>query len=231
MASRSTGLPQGDATAAAMQRERAHGGPADTAARALVAAVSAGDFAGVAGLLAPDARLRLLTPRRTDELTGPPGITARFSAWFGGRASLEVQEVTIASVGDRGSARYRLLVSGEDGPELIEQHVFLDVAPDGRIVRLDLLCSGFLPLARPERPAQLVAHRFDAGTMGCADGLADEVRRRIAAIPVGDVLEVVARDPAAKEDLPPLARMLGHTVQSTAAVGDGRLVLRIERNR
>ena len=31
------------------------------------------------------------------------------------------------------------------------------------------------------------------------------------------------RDPAAKEDLPPLARLMGHTVHSTEATGDGRL--------
>jgi TusA-related sulfurtransferase len=74
-------------------------------------------------------------------------------------------------------------------------------------------------------------HEFDAGTMGCTDGLAPEFRRRIGAIPVGDVLVVTARDPAAKEDLPPLARMMGHTVRSIEAAGDGRLLITVERGR
>jgi TusA-related sulfurtransferase len=74
-------------------------------------------------------------------------------------------------------------------------------------------------------------HRFDAGTMGCADGLAGEFRRRILAIPLGDVLEVETRDAAAKEDLPPLARMMGHTVRSNESLGDGRLLITVERGR
>ena len=74
-------------------------------------------------------------------------------------------------------------------------------------------------------------HRFDAGTMGCADGLAREFRRRILAIPLGDILEVETTDPAAKEDLPPLARMMGHTVRSTESTGDGRLLIEVERGR
>ena len=87
------------------------------------------------------------------------------------------------------------------------------------------------------RPAELPglstdqSHGFDAGTMGCSDGLAPEFRRRIAAIPVGNVLVVTARDPAAKEDLPPLARMLGHVVRSVDARGDGQLVITVERGR
>ena len=73
------------------------------------------------------------------------------------------------------------------------------------------------------------SHRFDAGTLSCADGLAGEFRRRIEAISVGDVLVVSARDPAAKEDLPSLARMMGHAVRSIETPGDGRLLITVER--
>jgi TusA-related sulfurtransferase len=74
-------------------------------------------------------------------------------------------------------------------------------------------------------------HRFDAGTLGCADGLAQEFRRRVLAIPVGDLLLVQTSDPAAKEDLPPLARMMGHTVRSVEPSEDGRLLITVERGR
>jgi TusA-related sulfurtransferase len=74
-------------------------------------------------------------------------------------------------------------------------------------------------------------HRYDAGNLGCADGLAGEFRRRMQQIPIGDVLEVTTRDPAAKEDLPPLARMMGHVVRSIEAPGDGRLRVSVERGR
>ena len=74
-------------------------------------------------------------------------------------------------------------------------------------------------------------HHFDAGTQGCADGLAQEFRRRILAIPIGDVLEIETSDPAAKEDLPPLARMMGHTVRSVEPSENGRLLITVERGR
>ncbi len=72
-------------------------------------------------------------------------------------------------------------------------------------------------------------HLFDAGTMGCTDGLAREFRPRILAIPSGDILRVIVQDPAAKEDLPPLARMLGHTIQSIDVLEDGRVQIHVER--
>jgi TusA-related sulfurtransferase len=72
-------------------------------------------------------------------------------------------------------------------------------------------------------------HEFDAGTKGCGEGLGKEFRRRIEAIPVGEVLEVTVRDPSAKEDLPSLARLLGHRVLSVEARDNGRLVITTER--
>lgn len=74
-------------------------------------------------------------------------------------------------------------------------------------------------------------HRFDAGDLGCADGLAEEFRQHMQQIPVGHVLVVSTRDPAAKADLPPLARMMGHVVRSIEAPGDGRLLVSVERGR
>jgi len=65
--------------------------------------------------------------------------------------------------------------------------------------------------------------------MGCADGLAQEFRRRIGSVPVGGSLEVVVSDSAAKEDLPSLARLLGQRVTSVEAHEDGRLRITVER--
>jgi TusA-related sulfurtransferase len=42
---------------------------------------------------------------------------------------------------------------------------------------------------------------------------------------------VSTRDPAAKEDLPSLARMMGHVVRSIEASDDGRLLVSVERGR
>ena len=74
-------------------------------------------------------------------------------------------------------------------------------------------------------------HTFDAGDLSCATGLAGEFRRQIQQIPLGDELLVSTGDPSAKEDLPPLARMMGHTVRSVEPSEDGRLLITVERGR
>ena len=106
-------------------------------------------------------------------------------------------------------------------------YAFIATAVSGMVVWL----TGFRQADDPGGVNSMESHEYDAGTLGCADGLASEFRRRIGAIPVGDVLVVTARDPAAKEDLPPLARLMGHTVRSVEAPGDGRLVITVERGR
>ena len=74
-------------------------------------------------------------------------------------------------------------------------------------------------------------HTFDAGDLSCATGLAEEFRRQMRQIPLGDELLVTTGDPSAKEDLPPLARMMGHTVRSIESSHDGSLVIDVERGR
>jgi TusA-related sulfurtransferase len=74
-------------------------------------------------------------------------------------------------------------------------------------------------------------HTFDAGDLSCATGLAEEFRKQMQRIPLGDELLVTTGDPSAKEDLPPLARMMGHTVRSIESSRDGSLVIDVERGR
>jgi TusA-related sulfurtransferase len=195
-----------------------------------VAAIAARDFEAIAGALAPDARFRYLIPSGPSQIAGAATVAAKFLQWFGDADGFTVQGVRVEPLGDRISARYRFRLRDHEGWEVIEQQLYLDV-DHGRIAVVDLLCSGFRPTGGPEALRPSSTHAFDAGTMGCADGLASEFRRRIGAIPVGDVLVVTARDPAAKEDLPPLARLMGHTVHSVEAPGDGRLFITVERGR
>ena len=72
--------------------------------------------------------------------------------------------------------------------------------------------------------------RFDAGWMGC-DRLPMEFRRQIQSIGVGDIVEFVVFDPSAKEDLPALARLMGHKIRSTDELEDGSIRVAVERGR
>lgn len=74
-------------------------------------------------------------------------------------------------------------------------------------------------------------HGFDAGTLGCGEGLAVAFRDRISEVAVGDLLRIRTEDASAKEDLPSLARLLGHKVRSIEASPDGSLTITVERRR
>jgi len=200
-------------------------------ARRLVDAVMSNDREGAVATLAPAVRFRHLIPRGPREIWGADEAVDVFLGWFGDVRELQVQSLLVEPIADRTSVRYRVRLRGAIGWEVIEQQQYQDMDEEGRIAAIDLVCSGFRPDVEADMDPASHTHRFDAGTMGCADGLAQEFRRRILAIPVGDILEVETVDPAAKEDLPPLARMMGHTVRSIESPGDGRLLITVERGR
>jgi TusA-related sulfurtransferase len=58
-----------------------------------------------------------------------------------------------------------------------------------------------------------------------------EFRRNMQALEVGEEIEFVLRDPSAREDLPPLARMMGHRVVSEEELDGGALSVVVERAR
>ena len=199
---------------------------------AFVEALARRDFGAVEATLSRAVRFRGLLPSGVIELEDPAAVTERLTAWFGAAERFEVQHASAEAVADRMRIHYRFRLRPhpfvpESGWHVIAQEAFGQMA-DGKIVALDLLCTGFRP--EPEIESG-VLHTFDAGTMGCADGLSGEFSRRIKSIAVGDVLTVVARDPAAKEDLPPLARMMGQQVLSVDPNEDGSLSITVERVR
>jgi TusA-related sulfurtransferase len=203
----------------------------DTPGR-LIGAIAERDFGALAATFAPDATMRMLVPRGALEDQGSEAIAARFERWFGSYAELELESSEVTTIAHRVRAVWRLRVTPPAEAEMnasktIEQVVFMDVE-GGRIRALDLLCSGFIAEASAAEGSR---HSIDAGELGCADGLAERFREEIGAIPVGDVLEVVVGDPAAKADLPALARMLGHTILSAEARPGERLAISVEKRR
>jgi TusA-related sulfurtransferase len=200
------------------------------AGEALVKALADRDFERLRAGIADDVRFRLLLPKGPQAHSGVAETVESFVRWYGDVDELHLESSSVEVLAGRLMLMYRFRLHDEDGWQVIEQHVVADVAPDGRLEKIDLLCSGFLPVIGPGDESSST-HPFDAGDLGCADGLATEFRRRIGAIPVGDVLVVTARDPAAKEDLPPLARMMGHEVRSIETPEDGRLLMTVERRR
>jgi TusA-related sulfurtransferase len=189
--------------------------------------LAARDFERLAKTLASDATARFLLPHGLEEYAGRDAIIGRIGSWFESASAFDLTSSSEEPVGQRQRLSWRFSVVRDGRSEVIEQLVYMDLG-DRRIERIDLLCSGFqLEPGAAAGPVEV----FEAGTMGCADGLAQEFRRRIAEVPIGGSLEVVVSDPAAKEDLPSLARLLGQRITSTEAHDDGRLTITVERQK
>jgi TusA-related sulfurtransferase len=191
-----------------------------------VVAVSDRDSERLKACLHSDVRMRALVPSGFQEIKGAAAVVARLDSWFADAESLQVLEKNVSQVADRLRINYRFREQYSDGEsEIIEQNAYCDLR-DGQISAIDLVCSGHRPENRAEIPD---VHRFDAGDLGCSSGLPEEFRRQIEAIPVGGVLEVVTRDPSAKEDLPSLARLLGHRLVCAQSSPDGSTLLQVQR--
>src|SRR2546422_10868222 len=199
-----------------------------TTSQLVVELLAARDFDRLTAIFATDAHARFLLPHGLEEYTGGEAIVGRIKTWFASASVFDLTSSSEEPVGQRQRLNWRFgVVRDGRSREVIEQLAYLDLGPHG-IERIDLLCSGFqMETGVSSGPMQV----FEAGAMGCADGLAQEFRRRIAKVPIGGSLEVVVSDPAAKEDLPSLARMLGQRVTSTEAHDDGRLTITVERQK
>ena len=69
-------------------------------------------------------------------------------------------------------------------------------------------------MGTPAAPLR-VDDEWDAGDLGCGE-LVMDLRIRLAALPPGALLKLVARDPGAIEDLPAWCRITRHTLVSAA---------------
>jgi len=199
-------------------------------ATAFLNAVTARDFAAARSVLADELLMRMLVPGRLMSDVGADAAIGRISSWFSDADPFQVEASRADEVEGRATLTYRLRLHKPDGWYLIEQHLMLDVDANGHITAIDLLCSGFRSIASDEAGLELT-HHYDAGNLGCADGLAGQFRQRIQRIPIGHLLVVSTSDPAAKADLPSLARLMGHLVVSVDAPGDGRTLITVERGK
>jgi hypothetical protein len=141
----------------------------------LVAALVERDFERLAGMLAPDVRMRALIPSGPVELSGAEPAAARFASWFGDSDGLELVRSGSDEVGDRLHVFYRLRVKRPgDSWKIIEQHLFCALN-EGRIAALDLVCSGFRPDAGRGRRHRRVRRLVSVSSQS-SPGAIEEVR-------------------------------------------------------
>jgi hypothetical protein len=110
--------------------------------------LAAQDFARLGDALASRVRLRALLPGGPKEWIGGQAIAGQFACWFGDTEDFELVEATVGEVGGRLRLCWRLrLRAARLGPGwfTVEQQAYADTGEDGRIARLDLLCTGYRP--------------------------------------------------------------------------------------
>jgi hypothetical protein len=108
--------------------------------------LAAGEFAQLATLLEPDVSFCALLPDGVREWRGPGQVEAAFVGWFGGVEQYDLVEASVDHVGPRLQLQWRARVRGGhfgDASFVVEQRVYVDPGPSGRIGRLSMLCSGF----------------------------------------------------------------------------------------
>lgn len=195
-----------------------------------VKALARQDFDTLNAALDPAVQFRALVPGERVTVTSAAEAVACFRRWFGDKTDIEILDEHAAMLVDRLCIRFRARVRKKGQPYLVEQSLWGDLE-NGRFTTIDLLCSGFRPEGVEAEASDQSIHVFDAGDLGCGTGLPREFRTRLTQIPIGHVLEVITNDASAKEDLPSLARLLGHQVRSVQADPDGKLRIRVERSK
>lgn len=117
--------------------------------RALLDGVLALDYDAIARCFAPEASFRVLTPGPLRRFTGSEGAAERFRFWFEPLERLEFLHGDGEVIADRVRVRYRFRGrDAEKGWQLNEHTGYAEVA-DGKIVALNLTCTGFRPTTAP----------------------------------------------------------------------------------
>ena len=118
-----------------------------TIGEAFLDALGARAFDRIENTLAPDMRMRTLLPSGHHDFAGASEAAAAFADWFGDAQEFEVVQAGADEVAEARlhlAYRFRVRRPEAETTEVIEQHAFCKVL-DGRIVTIDLVCSGFRP--------------------------------------------------------------------------------------
>ncbi|HEV7186933.1 MAG TPA: nuclear transport factor 2 family protein [Blastococcus sp.] len=120
--------------------------PLFSVAGALLEGLAAQDFSRIAATLDDDAHLTALVPSGFKQWHGAEQIGATFRRWFGDVDDFDLVDASVGEVGQRLHLRWRVRVQAPRfgaGWFVVEQQVYADTGPDGRIAEMFLLCSGF----------------------------------------------------------------------------------------
>ena len=110
----------------------------------IVACVREQDFERLGEPFHPNVIGRLLIPSGLVTPVGTDTLINYFRKWFGDADQINLEDSQVTQVVDRLHVGYRFRVH-EDGHWYVVEQQMNGLLEDGKIVRFDWLCSGFLP--------------------------------------------------------------------------------------
>lgn len=117
----------------------------------LLEALAHQDFVMLASALEGDVHLRALVGKGLVELEGSVDVADKFRFWFGDTDAFELLDATIGAVAGRLHLSWRVRLQAPrlgDGWRVVEQQAYVTCAESGRIARIDLLCTGYIPVKK-----------------------------------------------------------------------------------
>jgi hypothetical protein len=117
----------------------------------LLEALGHQDFVMLADALERDVHLRALVTRGLVELEGSAEVADKFRFWFGDTDAFELLDASIGEVAGRLRLSWRVRLQASrlgDGWRVVEQQTYVTCAESGRIARIDLLCTGYIPVRK-----------------------------------------------------------------------------------
>jgi hypothetical protein len=118
----------------------------------LLDAIVTRDFDAMSAVLAPDVRMRALLPHSIVETDTAATAIETFREWFGAHKACEAVSADQHTVGAREFFSYNLHVRPDWAPDqwhTVEQAGYCRIADD-RVIRLDLVCTGYFPAERSD---------------------------------------------------------------------------------
>jgi hypothetical protein len=112
----------------------------------LLTRLAEADFDRLGDVFEPDLRAIVMLPAGVFEWPDPATVCAVFEQWFGDVDEYDVTDFAVSRVGSRTHLRWRIVVSGghlDEGRYVVDQQLYADLGPTGRIGSMSMLCSGF----------------------------------------------------------------------------------------
>lgn len=116
-------------------------------AETMLGSLATRDFDRLASVFEPDISLNAVLPDGFHEWHGSERVTAAFVRWFGRVDECELVDAASGFFGPRLQMYWRARVRGGsfgDRDFVVEQNVYADPGPTGRIQAMSMLCSGFV---------------------------------------------------------------------------------------